>query len=151
MAIDALNEVPLAKRNLGILTRTGRTYRVDFSERPQAIDPDRINWEISLSKAIFGKFQFTRTRAATLDEIEFENILHTTHIPTGASGDLKVTVPYSLDGKNITGIKEPVVLEDSPEYMRCAYRVTGRNFSVQLSGQFNVNTFILTGHVSGRR
>lgn len=151
MALDPLNEVPLAKRNLGVLTRTGQTYRVDFSERPQQLSPEKVDWNISLSKAVFGKFQFSRSRAATLDEIEFENILHTGYLPPGATSDLKVTVPYSIDGKNITGIKDPIVLEDSPEYIKCAYRVTGRNFSVQLSGQFNVNTFILTGHLSGRR
>lgn len=151
MALDPFNEVPLAKRNIGVLTKTGRTYRLDFSERPQEIEPEDVNWDISLSKAIFGKFQFSRSRAVTLDEIEFENILHTTHIPPGSVVDLKVTVPYSIDGKNITGIKDPMVLSDTPEYIRCAYRVSGRNFSVQLSGQFNINTFILTGHMSGRR
>lgn len=151
MALDPLNEVPLAKRNIGVLTRTGQTYRLDFSERPQEIPPDTIDWELSQSKAIFGKFQFSRSRTTTLDEIEFENVVHSQYIPTGQLTDLKVTVPYSLDGKNITGIKDPVVLSDSPEYIRCAYRVTGRNFSVQLSGQFNLNTVILTGHVSGRR
>lgn len=151
MALDPLNEVPLAKRNIGVLTKTGRTYRLDFSERPQEIPPENIDWELSKSKAIFGKFQFSRSRAVTLDEIEFENIVHSQYIPPGQVADLVVTVPYSLDGKNITGIKDPVVLSDSPEYIRCAYRVSGRNFSVQLSGQFNVNTFILTGHISGRR
>lgn len=148
--IESLSK-PTAKRTLMVAREDGRLYRVDFSENPQLDDPTLIDWTVSTAKILVGKFQFSRTRAVTLEEIEFENVTHSEQLPPGATSDLEVTVYNSLDGKNAQAGVSPVVKVDEGGLYHLATRLTGQNFSVQLAGVYNLNTLVFTTHQSGRR
>ena len=63
-------QAPTPKRTMFLATESGRLYSVDFSENPQLDDPGLVDWNLSISKMLVGKFQLSRTRAVTLDEIE---------------------------------------------------------------------------------
>lgn len=142
---------PTVKRTLMVARQDGRLYRVDFSENPQLDDPGLIDWDISISKILIGKFQMSRTRWVTLEELEFENTTHSGVPPVGATSDLEVTVFNSLDGKTPEIAPVPVVVHESDGLIKLNTRVTGNNFSVQLRGTYNLNTLVLTTHNNGRR
>lgn len=143
---------PSVKRTMMAARLDGRIYQIDFSENPQLDDPTLVDWDISISKIILGKFQFTRTRAVTLDELEFENIVRSGQFPGDSTTDLEVAVFQSLDGKN----PEPAVTalytaNELGGLLHMNTRLTGQNFSVQLRGVYNLNTLIFTTHNNGRR
>lgn len=144
---DSLTK-PTVKRTMLVARLDGQLYRVDFSENPQLEDPGLIDWDLSVSKMLIGKFQLTRTRAVTLDEIEIENTVHSGQAPLP---DLEVSVYNSLDGKNAEPATFPVVSRDSGGLLHLCGRLTGQNFSMQLRGVYNVNTIIFTTHNNGRR
>lgn len=142
---------PSAKRTLMVAREDGRLYRLDFSENPQLGDPGLIDWDLSVSKVLIGKFQLVRTRAVTLDEIEIENIVRTNQLPSGTVHDLEVTVFNSLDGKNAQAAVFPVAAHESGGLIHLKTRLTGQNFSMQLRGTYNINTVVFTTHQNGRR
>lgn len=152
MALDPNNDVPLPKKNLTVLLPTGRVYRVDFSEKPFIESPEKINWSISYGKMLLGKFQFGRSRTLTVDEMELENI-YDPGFPTGDSPtqNLSIQLSAAINGKDTDYTVTPTILERTEDYVRCAARLTGKNLSLMVSGQYNVNSFTLTCHNHGRR
>lgn len=152
MATSEAIGLPVSKRTMIVAREDGRLYSVDFSENPQLDDPGLIDWEISISKILLGKFQFTRTRWVTLDELEFENTVRTGQVPTGADSDLEVSVYGSLDGKNpVADVVAPYVAEEAGGLIHLNTRLTGQNFAVQLRGTYNLNTIVFVTHQNGRR
>lgn len=144
-------KLPTPKRTMFLVTATGRMYTVDFSEKPQLNDPGLIDWNLSVAKMLLGKFQLTRTRAVTLEEIEIENTVRTDQFPAGSALDLEVVVYTSLDGRTPENPIHPVVTHESDGLVHLKTRTTGQNFSMQLRGVYSVNTIIFTTHQNGRR
>lgn len=142
---------PTAKRTMFVARADGRLYSVDFSESPQLDDPALIDWNLSVAKILIGKMQLSRTRYITVEEIEFENATHTGQPPPGATADLALTIYNSMDGKNPTSTVNPTIVDDGGGLLKAVARVTGQNFSIQLRGNFNLNTLVLTTHQNGRR
>ena len=100
---------------------------------------------------MLGKIQHTRTRHLTMEEIEFENIVHTGQIVPEGTSDVELTLFSSQDGKNISEISNPTVAISDGSYMKYVTRKTAQNFSIQLTGTYNLNTISLTFHNAGRR
>ena len=147
----ALLNLPLPKRTMLVAREDGRLYQVDFTEHPELEDPALIDWDLSVSKLLVGKFQLTRTRFVTVEELEFENVTRTAQVPEGATGDLETTLYHTLDGRNVEDEKVLVPSIDEGGLVKYNARVTGQNFSVQLRGTYNINTLIFTVHQHGRR
>lgn len=148
---ENLKLIPLPKNTLVVARRDGRLYVADFTEFPQLDDPGIVDWSISISKIIMGKAQANRTRLLTLEELTVENIVHTGQIPEGATEDFEITVFGSMDGKNISKTVKPVIQIDDGGFIKAYAHVTATNFSIQLRGTYNLNTFTLTYHNHGRR
>lgn len=149
--VEEMKQVPLPKRTMVLARANGQLYQIDFTDRPQMDDPALIDWELSVSKLLIGKFQLTRSRFVTVDEIELENIERTGQFPAPGIPDFGVTVYSSIDGKNVTETVFPSVAKDEEGYVRLTTRLTGKNFSVMLRGTYNINTVIFTTHNHGRR
>lgn len=148
---ENLKQVPLPKNTMIVARDNGRLYVVDFTEFPQLDDPSVIDWDISVSKMLIGKVQSTRTSMITVEEIECENIVHTSQFPAGATADFKMTVYGSLDGKNQELQVDPHVKTDEGGYVNAQCRMTAKNFSVMIRGTYNINTLTVTVHNAGRR
>jgi hypothetical protein len=95
---------------------------------------------------VLGKYQFSRTRKSSLQEVQLENLApHTT----------LCTILTSLDGKTITSSLGPTEdLESNINYdgqlKKFPCDIVGENHSIVLSGEFDVNTVLLTGYQHGR-
>lgn len=90
---------------------------------------------------LFGKYQYIRQRMVTLQRVELEVIKQ--------AADTEVLCLMSLDGKNF----EPAVsgyLHQSGELSReYLFNETGKNASVLVKGQFNLDSAVLTFTVHG--
>lgn len=159
MTVESLKLLPAPKDTMLVAARDGRLYLVDFSEYPHLDDPTEIDWAKSKSKIVLGKLQYVRGRWITLEEIEFENVTQPyltqdncpqCQIPDGLQNS-QVTVFGSDDGKNITSTSHPYTLNQDGRYMHTGCRVTAKNFQVQLTGIYNINTITLTFHNHGKR
>lgn len=152
MALDPNNDIPLPKRNITCLQPDGRVYRVDFSEKPFLENPELINWDISYGKMVIGKFQLTRNRFLTVDEMELENV-YNPGFPIGElpAANLSIRLSAALNGKDTDTIIDPVIVERTDDYVRCATRLTAKNLSILIGGQYNMTSFTLTSHIHGRR
>lgn len=146
-ADDPLKQ-PTVKRTMLAARENGQLYRVDFSENPHLEDPGLVDWNLSIAKILIGKFQLTRTRAVTLEEVEIENTVHSGQAPLP---DLEVLVYNSVDGRNQEAGVSPYVSIDEGGLLRLNTRITGQNFSMQLRGVYNLSTVIFTTHQNGRR
>lgn len=151
MATGSVLGLPRVKRTMLVAQTSGRLYQVDFTEDPAGDDPILVDWDVSVSKMLLGKFQLTRTRAITLEEIEIENVTHPGQFPVGSESDMEVTLYNSLDGKNVSNPIPVIVAIDEGGLVKCVTRTTGQNFSMQLRGTYNVNTIVFTTHNNGRR
>ena len=100
---------------------------------------------------LVGKVQATRTSVITVEEVECENIVHTSQYPSGAVVDFKMTVYGSTDGKNQDLQADPYIAQDLGGYINAHCHLTAKNFSVMIRGTYNVNTITVTVHNSGRR
>ena len=140
---------PLPKKTIVVARQDGRLYKVDFSDALAYEAPQLIDWNISKSKAILGKFQHVRKENITLEEIEMENVVDVSELIPGEAFSVKV--PYSLDGKNITNTATPAVYAASGNYKHLMTRITAKNFSIEIAGRFNLNTIQLKYHIAGNR
>lgn len=122
-----------AKKTLGFVTNKGEVVLCDFTNNAKATD----------SILILGKFQVIRSRNTTLDCVSIESI--------DSNAVCKVMVASTLDGKTLLtplSLNPSTISADFREYPA---RVTGVNHSVILSGQFNLNSYEIAMHFSGRR
>lgn len=142
---------PLPKNSMLVARQDGRLYQVDFTEFPHLNTPGAVDWDLSIAKMLIGKFQVSRTRFVTIDEITFENVVRTGEIPDGTTTDLEITVFKTLNGKSAEPGIFPVPSDEQDGLIVLPLRSTGQNFSVQLRGHYNVNTMTIRSHNHGRR
>lgn len=128
---DLASQVEVTKESIAFLSSTGAVSVLDFSTSA-----------VSEGVALLGKLQLTKTRTATLLGVAIDNIAE------GAA--LEVTDLYSLDGKNTA--KKVGSLSYSEGLLReYVFRITGENHTLQLLGQFNLVSIIITYILNGRR
>lgn len=126
--VDSQTEI--SKESIAFLLSTGEVQIVDFSAPAT-----------SSGVLILGKLQFTRSRLFTLLGVEIENV------ESGAT--LDVSDQASLDGKNFTTVEGKLATSDD-NIREYAFRITGKNHSVVLIGQFNVVTLQVRYTTAGR-
>lgn len=120
-----------ARAAFGLLDPTGNIYTVDFSE--VATTGGTI---------ILGKYQHSRDRLITLQQVDVEYVQST--------ANLSLNVLTSLDGKTFL---PPVLVPakantNAPQY---PCRLTGMNHSLCFQGVFKFDSLMLTYSASGRR
>lgn len=93
--------------------------------------------------AILGKYQITRTRNATLQTIDIENMI--------PGGTLKVTDIYTISGKSNTKKKEGYLLSSDELGAKYGFRTVGINHSLLFEGAFNLVNMVVNLSVDGRR
>lgn len=123
-----------ARTSFCVLDGTGKVQMVDFSTVPGFQRPG--------GTIILGKYQHTRNRLITLQEVDIEYIVNTVSITVNA-------VP-TLDGKTwLTPVlMSPRALTDAPQYYG---RVTGVNFSLIFQGTFRLDSLFIAYTMNGRR
>lgn len=123
------------KKSIGILKADGSI---------QVVNTD-VSDTSSFGVAIFGKYQYVRTRLTQLQEVVFENILSTP--------DFNVWDLPSLDGKlweaPITGYRYPS-LADSLS-MRFGFHNTAINHSLLCIGRFNIVSGQIKYNIHGKK
>ena len=121
-----VGQTEIAKENICFLTESGRLVHMDFSSGDGVM--------------VLGKLQASRTRMTTLLGVEVENC---------TSGTLYTA--QAITGKLITEAVEgtPVIVE--PNLKSWAFRITAKNHSIILIGDFKVNSMLITYILNGRR
>ena len=120
-----------ARAGLGFIDPAGNLYAVDFSELA------------TTGGTIFlGKYQHSRDRLITLQQVDLEYIQST--------ANLTLRVFTTLDGKTFqTPVTVPPIANTQAPQFPC--RVTGMNHSICLQGVFKLDSLMLTYQASGRR
>lgn len=135
------NNIPettdLPRKSIAFLQDSGMVFTVNFA----------IQAGFNRGVIFLGKYQVSRTRFTTLDEVEFENIFIA---DTAHADKFRVWDAYSLDGKTTT-LKEGYLSYHSPNISKYTWRVTGVNHTLIVMGNFNLNSIMLSLHVNGRR
>lgn len=127
---DESTDIP--KNSIGFLQASGKVVTVDFDSSVAADD----------AVAYLGRYQFMRSRMLQLDGVEFENI--------EAGDTFSVKDFVSQDGKNSSS-NTLTLAESTGLYRRYACRLVGKNHALFLTGNFSLNTLILTFNVHGKR
>lgn len=121
------------RQSLGFLKSDGSIVTVDFS-----YIADNANGVM-----VLGKYQLSRTRLLTLEQVELENI------KVGSNFTLYDLA--SLDGKNLQPAVEGFLKENTESYRKYLFHQTGVNHSLLAKGAFYCSSVILSFHVHGRR
>jgi hypothetical protein len=124
-----LSDTP--KKSIALLQSTGKIVYVDFDVRFR---------QAQESVLILGKFQHTRNSFIDLDEIDLENLRQ--------FSIFKLTALISYDGKSTVSQELPEIL-NGLKMRKFGAAFSGVNFSLILSGTFDLNTFILYYHPEG--
>ena len=123
------------KKTLGFLTNTGAVSVANFDFGDITAD----------AVLILGKYQFSRTRLTTLNEIDVE-------VVDEANSNFSVVVLTTLDGKTIvTPTVTPTTAIESTFNRKYVSRVTGMNHSIVFKGAFNLLSVMLQIVNNGRR
>lgn len=85
---------------------------------------------------VFGKFQMTRSRMATIQQLDLEAIF-------ADDRETTVTAIAALDGKDLAIAKQMQLLRDGSEVKRYARRLTGTNISIAMEGGFTATSYLL--------
>lgn len=96
----------------------------------------------SFGVAVIGKYQYVRSRTATLQTVEFENV-----IPGAA---IRCVDLCTVKGKTFTK-KEGTLLESGDLAVTYGFNMTGINHSILIKGGVNLTSFILNYAIHGRR
>lgn len=114
-----------SKRTVAFLLPTGevKILVMDYSQ------------ENSAGVAIFGKFQLTRARVMTIQQLELE--------ATFGPEQPTVTAIAATDGKDLAVASPMSLLRDGSKVKRYAKRLTGINVSVAIEGSFAASTYLL--------
>ena len=125
------SQVEVSKESIAFLLPTGEVKLVDFSSAAEAN-----------GVALFGKFQYTRSRMITLHRVAAEDV--------EVSYNLNVHSLVSLDGKTYTPYAGIEVYNNNG-IREFAFRRTGINHILVLIGRFELNSLILSYTLNGRR
>lgn len=132
------------------LTNTGDVFAVNTRLN---VNPPTNRVNPGLPAIVLGKFQYSRQRLITLQEIQVERVAKAT--ATTPSNAQEVYILPSKDGKNLDLPVFPVTRSTNPVGMRDLYvykcNVTAINHSVVICGGFDVSTVILKFNVNGQR
>jgi hypothetical protein len=118
--------------SIALLSPTGDVYTVKLADITTECD----------SVAIFGKYQYVRSRVLQLHSIEVENVQYESNFQLGLLS--------AIDGKNystqiLTNITHSGLL------YKANMRVTALNFAVLFKGNFNANSLLLVYSIGGSR
>lgn len=127
-----------ARRSIGFIDFNGAIKSVNFT-----LSDVTRNGVI-----ILGKFQLTRARLTTLDEVTFESVFPRDF---ATAGTFNVYDCISLDGKNLLAPVLGYVSQAAGGTVTYSFRGTGINHSLICVGAFELQTFVLKLHVSGSR
>ncbi len=122
-------------KTLGLLRSNGEVTICNFDAG--VIAPDSV--------IILGKFQVSRSRLTTLQEIELECV-------SDSLNEFTLLIENSLDGKNIVSpLTIPYLNYSATNLRKYTSRVTGINQSLLIKGTFSLNAFQLHFTLNGRR
>jgi hypothetical protein len=122
-----------------INTRTGKFQRLNFDAAFAGIG-DFLPMQ---GVALFGKFQYVRSRRICMEEVEVEG-------GTDALADTSVLLYTSQNGKTFDPPSTPYETADStPAVKKYLTHVEGVNVSVLVKGAFNLTTLQLVFHPGG--
>ena len=130
---DLVAQIEVSKENIAFLSADGSVTLLDFSTQES---------NTSAGVAYIGKLQFTKSSMITLLNVELENIR--------AAASLKVVDLYSLDGKN-TSKRSSNATYISGLLRRYPFLTTATNHTLQLQGQFNLTSALITYKLAGSR
>jgi hypothetical protein len=101
-----------------------------------------VGSQVITAALILGKFQFQRDSMLKLTGVSVEN----------ASGtNFSVSDIYSLDGKNITGVRTGYQMDATGNFRDYNFCVSASNHSILIEGEFQVNSVQLNYTPDGDR
>lgn len=128
----AAETVETPRRSIAFLNATGdiKVIKIDAKD------------STARGVALFGKFQYMRSRVTTIEGIELENVT--------PNSTTEVANLYSLDGKNT--VREELVETYRNGVLRkySAHR-TAVNHSFMVTGAFSLVSLLINFHIGGRR
>lgn len=124
--------IEIARQSIALLRKDGSVATVDFSTKSVG----------SNGTALFGKYEFARSRMIQLDEVSIENV-----IPNAV---FAMTILAAVDGKDNV-VQTSALIENSTLYQRYGTRAVGKNVSILMQGGWTLNTIELTFNIHGRR
>jgi hypothetical protein len=123
----------IPRKNIGLLQSNGSIKTVDFSYVSNT----------SYGVMLLGKYQLSRTRTLTLDEVELENIR--------AGSDFKLYNMVSYDGKTLQPAVLGYLASEFSAGRRYNFKQTGINHTLLALGNFYCSSIVLKFHINGRR
>lgn len=132
LANGLLSQQP-SKRTIGLLMANGAVeiLSMDYNKTDQA------------GVAIFGKFQLTRSRVMTIQQLQLEAIFGT--------NDVQVTAIASIKGKKLDVFAPMKLLLEDEDLKTYAKRLTGTNVSIAMEGAFSITSYLLEATNDGDR
>ena len=124
--------VEIPRQSFALLRKDGSVYVIDFALKS-------LN---SNGTAIFGKYQYVRSRLIQMDEVVFENII--------PNNSFSLTILPAIDGKNTVN-ETPNLIDSSGTYRKYGCRSIGTNISLLAQGGWVINTIVLKFNVHGKR
>lgn len=122
---DGLLSPQPSKRTVGFLSANGAVSILEM-------DYDKSNQR---GVMVFGKFQLTRARMMTIQQLALEAIYGT--------DDVVVTAIASIEGKELDFARPMQLLLDGPEIHKYARRLTGTNVSIAIEGALSATSYLL--------
>lgn len=120
------------RQSLAFLCKDGSVQVVDFT----------IASPTSNGTAIFGRYQFVRSRLLQLDEVVLESVRQTQ--------TFDLTVMPALDGKNTT-LESPALLSSAGLTRKYGSRAVGETISLLCQGGFMLDSLLLKFNVDAKR
>lgn len=130
----AAEVVETPRRSIAFLKSNGEVDIVEINTRDTEAD----------GVVILGKYQQIRSRNFVLQEVTVENI------PEFAS-QFQCADMWSMDGKNVTGIDDGYLMENTGMLRRYTFRREAVNHTLYFRGAFHLVSLEVDGHVGGRR
>lgn len=124
-------EVP--RQSIGFLKADGSISTVDFS----------YGSDVSSGVMLLGKYQLSRTRMITLQEVEIENIRD--------AAKFKLYNLVSINGKSLEPAVEGVMSGDFDAANKYNFHQTGVNHTLVAKGTFYASSIVLRFNIHGRR
>lgn len=122
-----------SKRTIAFLNAQGAIFilEADYAKADQA------------GIVVLGKFQLTRSRLMTIQQLDLEAIYGT--------NDVQVTAISSIEGKELDYKNPMKLLKDGQFLHKYARRQTGTNISIAIEGAFSLTSYILEVQNDGDR
>lgn len=123
----------LPRQAIGLLQADGTCSSVDFD----------VYSPSSNGTLILGKYQYVRARNLILDQFWLENVYD--------PANFTCTIMTSLDGKVVSSLDTPVLVNNSGAQSEYVARSEGQNISLLLQGQFHIESGVLAFNPGGKR